>query len=193
MAHRAEWLMQVEVARLFATWLPSDAFWTATDATTTSPTTGLMRRMRGCKAGLPDFLILYRGTLIAIELKSPQGRCTPSQRAVREALLRAGADWVESRSANAVMQAVREAGVPFNMITHSDGTIECWRQPELAPWEVPRRDPAERRPSAPEVAEERRASQRRWRERQQRARETSNDAPLSPSAGVASRQAQRRA
>ena len=55
MAHRAEWLMQVEVARLFATWLPSDdALWTATDATTTSPTTGLMRRMRGCNAGLPD-------------------------------------------------------------------------------------------------------------------------------------------
>jgi len=189
MAHR-EWFMQVEVARLFATWLPSDAFWTATDATTTSPTTGLMRRMRGCKAGLPDILILYRGTLIAIELKSPQGRCTPSQRAVREALLRAGADWFECRSPNAVMQAV---GVPFNMITHGDGTTECWRQPELAPWEVPRRDPAERRPSAPEVAEERRASQRRWRERQQRARQTSNDAPLSPGAGVASRQAQHKA
>jgi hypothetical protein len=171
MARREEWQMQVEVARLFSIWLPSDAFWSAIDATTTSPTTGLMRRLRGCKAGLPDIWILYRGGLITIELKSKGGRCTPSQRAAREALLQAGADWFECRSANAVMQAVREAGVPLNMIAHGDGTIECWQQPELAPFEVPRRDPAESRPIAPEVAAWRRAARQRWRERQQR-RET---------------------
>jgi hypothetical protein len=159
-------LIQCEVARLFSTWLPADCFWTATDATTTSPTTGKMRRLRGCKAGLPDILILYRGKLITIELKSMGGRCTPSQRAAREALLRAGADWFECRSANAVMQVVvREAGVPLNMIAHSDG-IECWRQPALEPWEAPRRHPDEARPSASAIAAQRRAAQQRWRERQ---------------------------
>jgi hypothetical protein len=122
--------------------------------------------LRGCKAGAPDIWILYCGRLITIELKSKGGRCTPSQRAAREALLRAGADWFECRSANAVMQAVCEAGVPFQMIARSDGVIECWRQPELAPWEVPRRDPAEPRPSAPELAAQRRTAQQRWRERQ---------------------------
>ena len=172
MAHRVEWLMQVEVARLFSIWLPSDAFWSAIDATTTSPITGLMRRLRGCKAGLPDIWILYRGRLITIELKSKGGRCTASQLAVREVLLRAGADWCECRSPNAVMFALRELGVRFNMIAHGDGTIECWQQPELAPWEVPRRNPAEPRPSAPEVATQRRAAQQRWRERQKAARET---------------------
>jgi hypothetical protein len=30
------------------------------------------------------------------------------------------------------------------------GTPECWQQPELAAWEVPKRDPHERRPRAPE-------------------------------------------
>src|SRR6516162_6524336 len=129
MARREEWLMQVEVARLFGTWLPADCYWTSTDATTTSPTTARMRRLRGCKAGAPDIWILYCGRLITIELKSKGGRCTPSQRAAREALLRAGADWFECRSANAVMHAVCEAGVPLRMIARSDGVIECWRQP----------------------------------------------------------------
>ena len=156
--------MQVEVARLFGTWLPADCYWNATDATTASPTTGRLRRLRGCKAGAPDIWILYCGRLITIELKSKGGRCTMSQRAAREALLGAGAYWVECRSVNAVMQAVRDAGIPFNMIAHNNG-IECWRQPALEPWEVPRRHPDEPRPRAPEVAEEHRAMMRAWRGR----------------------------
>jgi hypothetical protein len=160
--------MQVNVARLFGIWLPADCFWTATDATTTSPTTGLMRKKRSCRAGLPDLLILFRGRLIAVELKSRGGRCSPAQRLTREALIAAGGAWWECRSANAAMAALRESGVTFRMIAHRYG-IECWRQPALAPWEVPRRDPAEPRPSAPDVAAQRRAAQRRWRERQKAA------------------------
>ena len=30
------------------------------------------------------------------------------------------------------------------------GTLECWQQPELPAWEVPKRDPHERRPRAPD-------------------------------------------
>jgi hypothetical protein len=51
------------------------------------------------------------------------------------------------------------------MIAHSNGGIGCWRQPELAPWEVPRRDPAEPRPT-PELKARLRERQRLWRERQ---------------------------
>jgi hypothetical protein len=178
MARREEWLMQVKVARLFATWLPADCFWTATDATTTSPTTGLMRKKRGCRAGLPDLLILFRGKLIAVELKSRGGRCSPAQRLTREALIAAGGAWWEARSANAAMWALAERGVTFRMIARNDGTIECWRQPELAPWEVPRRDPAEPRPSAPGVAARRRTAQRRWRERRKAARITEQSAAV---------------
>ena len=38
------------------------------------------------------------------------------------------------------------------MRQHRDdaGTLECWQQPELPAWEVPKRDPHERRPRAPE-------------------------------------------
>jgi hypothetical protein len=113
-----------------------------------------------CRAGLPDLLILFCGKLIAVELKSRGGRCSPAQRLTREALIAADGAWWEARSANAAMWALAESGATFRMIAHRYG-IECWRQPALAPWRVPRRDPAEPRPSAPEVVARRRASQRR--------------------------------
>jgi hypothetical protein len=47
------------------------------------------------------------------------------------------------------MWALYESGVPFCTIVHEDGTIERWQQPELPAWEVPKRDPHERRPRAP--------------------------------------------
>jgi hypothetical protein len=53
-----------------------------------------MRKNRGVKPGTPDVPIWYRGgKSVAIELKSRRGQCSPSQRAVREALLRASAQW----------------------------------------------------------------------------------------------------
>jgi hypothetical protein len=78
------------------------------------------------------------------------------QREVRAALLRAGVEWWECRSAHAAMWALCEAGVTFRTIPRHDGGIECWRQPKLAPWEMPRRDPAQPRPNALEVAARRR-------------------------------------
>jgi siroheme synthase len=43
---------------------------------------------RGVKPGVPDVLVWYRVKSITIELKSRRGQHSPSQRAVREALLR---------------------------------------------------------------------------------------------------------
>ena len=37
-------------------------------------------------------------------------------------------------------------------LARTDGTTDRGRQPRLAAWEVPRRDPAEPRPNAPDVA-----------------------------------------
>jgi hypothetical protein len=48
------------------------------------------------------------------------------------------------------MWALAQSGVPLRMIVHEDGTIERWQQPELPAWEVPKRNPHERRPRAPE-------------------------------------------
>jgi hypothetical protein len=53
-------------------------------------------------------------------------------------------------AASAAVWALRQSGARFCTLVHEDGTIECWQQPELAAWEVPKRDPHERRPRAPD-------------------------------------------
>jgi hypothetical protein len=70
-----------------------------------------------------------------------------------QALLRAGVQWFVCRSAIAAMWALYESGVPFRTIVHEDGKIERWQQPELPAWEVPKRNPHERRPRAPDYWE----------------------------------------
>ena len=71
---------------------------------------------------------------------------------MREALLRGGAQWWVCRSANAAMCALRKSGVRFRTLINDDddGTIERWQPPKLPAWEVPKRNPNERRPRAPE-------------------------------------------
>jgi hypothetical protein len=51
------------------------------------------------------------------------------------------------------MWALYQSGVPFRTIVYEDGTTERWRQPELPAWEVPKRNPHERRPRAPDYWE----------------------------------------
>jgi len=147
-SRRAEWTEQVRLAALLDRWLPDDAYWTATDPVAGSATSGLMRKRRGVKPGVPDLVVWHRGRSITIELKSPHGQCNRAQRAARAGLLRARVDWWECRSANAAMWALSKSGVRFDVIVHNDGTTQRWWQPQLAPWEVPRRDPAEPRPRA---------------------------------------------
>jgi len=150
-ARREEWLEQVKLSLLLDKWLdPACTFWTATDPVAPSVTSGAMRKKRGVKPGVPDDLVWYRGKSIGLELKSRRGQCSRSQRAVREAMLRAGAQWWVCRSARAAMWALRKSGVKFRTIVHEDGTLECWQQPKLPAWEVPKRNPHERRPRAPD-------------------------------------------
>ena len=151
MSRREEWQEQVKLSLLLDKWLdPACTFWTATDPVAPSVTSGAMRKKRGVKPGVPDNLVWYRGKSIGLELKSRRGQCSRSQRAVREAMLRAGAQWWVCRSARAAMWALRKSRVPFPTTSNDAGTLECWQQPKLPPWEAPKRDPHERRPRAPE-------------------------------------------
>jgi hypothetical protein len=166
-SRREEWQEQIKLAALLDTWLdPACTFWTATDPVAPTAMSGFLRKRRGVKPGVPDVLVIFRKKPIFVELKSRQGLCSPSQRTAREAILRAGAQWWVARSANAAMWSLARSGVRFRTRTRDDGTTERWRQPRLARWEVPRRDPAEPRPNAPDVAARRRAARQRWRERQ---------------------------
>jgi hypothetical protein len=167
MARRASEFQQQKIfARLCDKWLdPCCTFWTATDPVAPSALSGAIRKQRGVRPGTPDHLILHRGKLVTIEMKSPQGKCSPSQREAREALLRAGAQWWVCRTAVSAMWALRKSGVKFRTLDHEDGTTERWRQPRLARWELPRRDPSDPRPNPPNVVAQRRAARQRRRER----------------------------
>jgi hypothetical protein len=152
MLRREEWQEQIKLAVLLDTWLdPACTFWTATDPVAPTAMSGFLRKRRGVKPGVPDILVWYRRKSITIELKSQRGQCSPSQRAVREALLRAGSRWWVCRSAEAAMWALYK--VPFRVLSNDDGSIVRWQQPELPAWEVPKRDPHERRPRAPDYWE----------------------------------------
>jgi VRR-NUC domain len=185
-ARREEWREQVWLASLLDKWMdPSCAFWTATDPVAPSAMSGLMRKRRGVKSGVPDTLVWYRRKSITIEMKSRSGRCSAAQRAAREALIGAGAEWWVCRTASAAMWALERSGVRFRELVHPDGRTQRWRQPRLARWEVPRRDPSERRPQHPAVLAERRAAAQQLRERQRalKATQATKDAGLASGAG----------
>jgi hypothetical protein len=171
-----EWREQVKLAVLLDRWLdPKTSFATATDPVCSSALAGWLRRRRGVKAGVPDTLVVFLGRLIGVEMKSIAGRCSRAQRAAREALISAGAEWWECRTASSAMWALTQSGVRFREIVHEDGSVEHWRQPELAAWEVPRRDPRQRRPMHPLVAAKRREESRRRRERRRAPAPTEDD------------------
>jgi hypothetical protein len=152
MVSRAEFKECVRLSQLLDLWLPDSCFWSAIDVTPRSATNGFVRRLKGCKAGVPDYWIIYRSKLITIEMKSPRGggQCRPAQRAVREQLLKAGIKaWWQCCTAEGAMWALAKSGLKFRTLTNPDGSIETWKQPPLERFEVPKRDPRERRPRPP--------------------------------------------
>jgi hypothetical protein len=129
----------------------------------------MLRRKRGCRAGTPDYLLLHKGTLIGLELKSPGGRLSRTQIEVRLALLQAGGMWWMARSARAALVALHRSGVTFK---------RRWREPaKLRSWEGPFccLDPPP--PVAPEALAARRLAKQRWRAQQRERRAAQHTAP----------------
>jgi hypothetical protein len=58
--------------------------------------------------------------------------------------------WWVCRTACAAMWALRKSGVKFRARANDDGTLDRWQSPRLPAWEVPKRDPQERRQRAPQ-------------------------------------------
>lgn len=55
-----------------------------------SPKTGARLKRMGVKAGEPDFLLIWEGRAIGLELKAAKGRQSPVQRAIAEEWTLAG-------------------------------------------------------------------------------------------------------
>lgn len=73
---------------------------------------GIARAM-GLKAGWPDLILIWRGRVLAIELKSPRGQLSPAQ-LEQHALLRAnGVSVVVARSLEDIERALRDCAIPL--------------------------------------------------------------------------------
>jgi hypothetical protein len=163
LSRREEWRTQTVVAELLKRHLPVGCFASALDNTPRSARAGQLAKLRGTRAGIPDWVFIWRGEIIWVELKSCRGIASKIQRQVRDELLAAGVKfWFLTRSPRACLLALHLAGVPL---------IE-WKPPKkIERWEGPFENPHARLPQHPVVARERAAAQQRYRQRQ-RARET---------------------
>src|SRR5262249_6642897 len=108
---------------------PGCVFWTSNENVPSSPRHGYVRKQRGIVAGLPDLMVICRGRVIFVELKTKLGRLSPSQRACRGRLLAAGVRW--GWCWRSVLAALRRSGVVLG---------EGYELPVLGAWEKPVRD-----------------------------------------------------
>ena len=116
MAKQSEHALQVAVAHMLAVVLdPAQTFWTALDhgaGKMTRASAGL-RKARGVKAGLPDFIILAEHMLLGIELKVDKGRLSPAQVETGHHWLSLGHDCVVARSLEDVQEILEAWEIPM--------------------------------------------------------------------------------
>jgi hypothetical protein len=92
MTRRPEQALHRACAQFLDIALPPDACWFhPPNGGARSPVEAAIFKGLGVKAGVPDLVIVYRGRFIAIELKGPSGRLTPTQKAMHGRLTLAGA------------------------------------------------------------------------------------------------------
>jgi hypothetical protein len=166
-ARQWEWAEQAKLAARLRKMLdPARVFWTAVDNQPWSKVAGIMRKRRGCRSGTPDLLILHKGKLIGLEMKSRIGRVSRAQKEVRLEMLRAGGMWWMARTARAALVALHRSGVGLR--TRAG---RRWNPPVLKPHEQPVADPEQPMVWHPAVLRQRRADRARQQARQrQRAR-----------------------
>ena len=159
-ARQVEWALQTELAARLGELLPSDVFWTAVDNQPWSKVAGIRRKRRGCRAGLPDLLLLHDGATTGIELKSRVGRVSRAQRVIAREIAAAGGSWFLCRPVRSALVALHRSGVRLR-----DHGGRLWRPPVLPAWENPVSvsDLDQRMVWHPDV-------KRRWREDRRRQR-----------------------
>jgi hypothetical protein len=136
-ARQWEWAEQTKLATRLTKMLdPACTFWTAIDNQPWSKAAGILRKRRGCRSGTCDLLILHKGKLIGLEMKSRIGRVSRAQKEVRLEMLRAGGMWWLCRTARSALVALHRSGVGLR--TRAG---RRWKPPVLKPYEEPVTDP----------------------------------------------------
>jgi hypothetical protein len=117
-----EWRDQRAYAVFLSKALPIDAYWTGLDmGRSRSSHEGQLRKLRGCKAGVPDFLIIWQGIALWLECKAGSA-LSPAQKITREALLANGHQWALVRSMDDIELACLAARIPLR------ASVDAWRE-----------------------------------------------------------------
>lgn len=134
---RAEDSLQIRCKKWLATALPHEVVWSGIEhAQQLSLRQGAIRKAKGVRRGLPDFLFWHAGRSIAVELKTPTGVQSESQKEFMERFRAAGGIYAVCRSEQEVERALRDANVPLH-----------WPAP--APWISQGTAPKPKRTSRP--------------------------------------------
>lgn len=76
-----------------------------------SERTGARLKRMGTRPGAPDFLLLWKGRAIGLELKTEKGRQTETQRQTEKEWKAAGGDYILAHGYEEALEALAEAGV----------------------------------------------------------------------------------
>lgn len=117
----SEWRAQETDHKFLRLALPPDAYFTAIDhgnlrqgrSRHSGMIAGKRRKDRGVKAGIPDWLIVWRGITLWIERKV-DAHLSEAQKQTAAALRGNGHHWFLARSLEEVETACREAGIPLS-------------------------------------------------------------------------------
>jgi hypothetical protein len=90
MTEQAEHRLQRAVAQHLTLRHAPGIWWTSIDHASRDRILNATRKARGVKPGIPDIIVLMRGSLYCLELKTSTGRQSPEQKAVEAEILRAG-------------------------------------------------------------------------------------------------------
>lgn len=130
-----EWGEQTTDARFLNHALPADAYWTAIDGgRAANRIAGAMRKRRGVKSGLPDWLIVWRGTTLWIERKiaTAESELGHNQRLTAERLQANGHLWARANDTFEVEAALRAAGIPLSA-TYGERPVSAVPKKKRAP------------------------------------------------------------
>lgn len=111
-----EWRAQEADFAFLSKALPHDCYFTAIDqGRAANRNVGAMRKKRGIRSGLPDWLIVWRGTTLWIErkIRATASDLAPIQEQTGECLIRNGHLWSRANCIEDVELACRAAGIPL--------------------------------------------------------------------------------
>ena len=143
-----EWKAQAADNVFLAKALPPGAYFTAIDhARQMSAIHGKMRKDRGVKPGIADWLIVHAGTTLWIERKAGSS-LSENQKLFRDCVVSNGHRWALARSTEDIEAACRDAGIPLRATLGGIRERIAEQNARISPLKKRKSKPRQEKPSA---------------------------------------------